>query len=115
MTAAAQQEEQVRTITIEWLKSRNACKDQVAIVKREWGDTIPLTRENLRRAVELQLDLDWLVANLELTTKALRVYNEATAEARRVYYEARAEARRVYCEATVEALADALDAEVAAA
>jgi hypothetical protein len=91
-------------ITVEWLRTEGACSDQIEIVQREWGDAAPLTRENLLRAVELRLDLDWLADELLLSAEPLRVYREATAEAWRVYRAAKAEALRVYRAAKAEAL-----------
>jgi hypothetical protein len=94
------QDKQLRTITVRWLRERDACKDQVAIVKKEWGTgEIPLSRENLLRAAALGLDLGWLAATLDLSAEAWRVYDEAIAEPKRVYNEAIAEPWRVNKEA----------------
>lgn len=65
-------------ITRRWLTRRRACPEQVAIVEAEWADGAELTAANIRRAVELRLDLDWLAPRV-LTALALRAYDEATA------------------------------------
>lgn len=50
---------QAPTVTIEWLCEHGACANQLAVARREWGDTIPITAATLERARELQLDVDW--------------------------------------------------------
>ena len=50
---------QAPTVTIEWLREHGACANQLAVARREWGDTIPITAATLERARELQLDVDW--------------------------------------------------------
>ncbi len=51
-------------ITAKWLIERNACADQVAIVRREWPNGGEVTRGNLRRAADLGLDIDWLARHV---------------------------------------------------
>jgi hypothetical protein len=43
---------------------RDACAKQLGLVKAEWPGGIPLTQEAVKRAVELELDIDWLASNL---------------------------------------------------
>ena len=88
-------------ITRAWLEERRACPDQVAVFAREWPKGAELNEANIRRALELHLDLSWLAERV-LTAEPSRLYCEATAEADRLYCEATAEADRLYCEATAE-------------
>jgi hypothetical protein len=53
---------------------RGACKKQKAIFKAEWPDGAPATLENVLRAVELGLDLQW-GADHWFTSEALAEYN----------------------------------------
>ena len=47
-------------INLEWLKSRNACQTHIRIFSKEWPDGCELNRENLQRALDLGLSIDWL-------------------------------------------------------
>ena len=99
---------QPRTITVAWLREQDACAGQVATVSKEWGETIPLTRENLRRAAALQLDLRWLAGHLNLGAEPWRIYAEATAEVLRIGNEAPAEPGRTRGPARPEAITTAV-------
>ena len=57
-----------------------ACKDQLAIVTREWPNGIPVTQASLDRAVALKLDIDWAAKTL-LTATALVEYERVKAPA----------------------------------
>lgn len=84
-------------ITVKWLKKNYACKDDIKVFCRVWGRKAPLTLENLKRAVELQLDIRWLArCLLRSDNEALKVFDEAADEARRFYDGAIAEAYRVH-------------------
>ena len=82
-----------------------ACKDQLAIVTREWPNGIPVTQASMDRAVALKLDIDWAAKTL-LTATALveyeRVKAPALAEYERVKATARAEYERVRATALAE-------------
>uniref|UniRef100_A0A6M3KMG8 Uncharacterized protein n=1 Tax=viral metagenome TaxID=1070528 RepID=A0A6M3KMG8_9ZZZZ len=46
-------------VTAVQLEKWDACREQVATFRSEWGDSVTLTRAALLRAAELGLDLDW--------------------------------------------------------
>ena len=50
-----------RVITVAFLEDCCACEDQVEIFEKEWPKGAEVTKENVIRALELGLDLDWLV------------------------------------------------------
>lgn len=64
----------MKTITLDRLAG--ACQEQLALVRKEWPDGIPLTEASALRAVEVGLDLDWLAWRL-LTPEALVKYEMA--------------------------------------
>lgn len=73
------------------LKRAGACPEAVALVRKRFGSRpLPLTRERLREAARLKLEVGWLAAHL--APKPRRVYDAAAAEARRVYRVAMADA-----------------------
>ena len=82
-----------------------ACKDQLAIVTREWPNGIPVTQASMDRAVALKLDIDWAAKTL-LTATALveyeRVMAPAMVEYKRVMAPAMVEYERVTDTAMVE-------------
>lgn len=51
-----------RAITTKWLEEHDACKEEIAVFRKEWGKSAPLTRKNLLRAMQLELNLEWLAA-----------------------------------------------------
>lgn len=51
-------------ITLTWLKQNKACKDQIKIFEKEWGEKVEINRENLIRAKQLNFDLYWFIRNL---------------------------------------------------
>lgn len=75
------------TIRISWLRERRACKDQVAAVQAEWGESHELTRDTMIRAAELRLDLGWLAEQL-LARRPLQLYLADCAERVLHIYEA---------------------------
>ena len=56
-----------RTITLDELRSSRACKNQLELFERTFGDRIELTDENVRRAVDAGLDVEWATSQLKLT------------------------------------------------
>ena len=88
-------------VTAKLLTEVNACEDQVATFAQEWPGGMKVNRENLFRAVELDLDIGW-GADEFLRGEALKAYNKATAEATKAYHEAIAEALKAYNKATAE-------------
>jgi len=99
-----------KRITVAWLRRRKACENQVSIFGVEWPQGASLSRENLLRAAELKLDLDWLAE--EILTPPLRdayqkakaplreAYQKATAPLREAYQKAKAPLRKAYQKAT---------------
>ena len=121
-----------KAITVRWLKARGACKDQLELFGRVFGQSAELTRTNAIRAAEAGLDLDWLAGQLldaplraeykRVTAAARAEYERVTAAAwaeyERVTAAAWAEYKRVtaaalaeYKRVTAAALADALELE----
>lgn len=92
----------MKTVTLEWLEEQGACEKQRLIFEQEWGASVELSLASLKRAVELELDLDWLAEYL-LSASALAAYNEATASATADYDEAIAPGRKAYNEAIASA------------
>ena len=77
----------MKTITIEWLESEEACKDQVQIFTETFGDSADLTSENIREAVRVGLDIHWLAEHL-LTTCDLKDAYHAACQPHHDAYEA---------------------------
>jgi len=46
-------------VTAAHLEKWSACKDQLAVFREEWGESVTLSRAVLMRAVGLGLDLGW--------------------------------------------------------
>ena len=94
-------------ITLAMLKG--ACREQRAIFRKEWPEGVEVTLENVRRAQEIGLPLEWSKrwftpeagkAYDEATAPASKAYDEAIATASKTYHEAIATARKAYFEAT---------------
>lgn len=84
-------------VTIPWLREEEACEEQIDIVEAEWGDTnIVLTQEVLQRAVELELNLEWVANHIDLTPAARLVFWNALADVRDAFWAAAKEARDRY-------------------
>ncbi len=84
-------------ITPEFLRRRGACAEQVYIVEREWPDGAETTVDVLMRALELDVDIQWLATLLPRDMR--KAYDEATAIAWKAYDEAIAPAGKAYDEA----------------
>ena len=82
-------------VTVEQLRAKRACTDQVKVFEQEWPDGVEITLEVLQRAVELELDLDWFACRF-LPAPALEAYHKATAPAWKAFQEARAPAWKAY-------------------
>ena len=85
-------------VTKQLLQAHNACDSQVDIFAAEWPEGVDITEEVLRRALALDLNLDWAAWHL-LPEPARKAYEEATAPARKAYEEAKAPAWKAYEEA----------------
>jgi hypothetical protein len=101
-------------VTKEWLEDHEACRDQVKVFVAEWPDGAELTLENLRRAADIGLSIDWLACKI-FDRNQLDEYDHATdpewAEYQRALAPARAEYHRKrewdeYKRATAPALAE---------
>ena len=97
-------------ITLAMLKG--ACRDERAIFRKEWPEGVDVTLENVRRAQEIGLSLEW--GRGWFTPEARKTYAEAIALADKAYHEAIAPARETYFEATAPA-GKALDEAIATA
>lgn len=91
-------------ITPEMLRRANACPEHVKIFEQEWPDGAEVTLENVQRAADLGLDLDWFVYEL-FTVAAQNAYDEAVTVDRAAYYAARDAAQAVYTAAAEPAWA----------
>ena len=101
-------------LTVEYLKAKDACADQVDLFAATFPAGMLLTEENLLTAARAGLNLHWAAFHLlpapaskaydEATATAYKVYNEAIAQADKAYREAIAPARKAYDEATATAL-----------
>jgi hypothetical protein len=74
-------------ITTEWLTKRNACQDQIDTFAREWPEGVVISLAVLKRAAQLQLDLEWfaewvLTVNFYADYKAKRASLDADYEAK---------------------------------
>jgi hypothetical protein len=108
-----------KRITVTWLRRRSACEDQISIFKGEWPQGAILSRENLLRAAELGLDLDWLAQEIlnaplwEAYEKAYaplrEAYEKAYAPLWEAYEKAYALLREAYEKAYAPLLADAIE------
>ncbi len=72
------------TITLEWLAEQYACEDQIEIFKKVFGDSAELNETNAVKALEAELDLDWLARHI-LTTTALEEFERIQAIAEDEY------------------------------
>ena len=90
------------------LRRARACHRQVEIFEREWPEGAAVTLENVQRAAELGLDLDWFAYNL-FTPAARDAYDEATAPAWAAYDKATAPARAAYNKACATAFFEAFE------
>ncbi len=89
-------------VTIDDLLSWGAnikCRD-MQIFQKEWPDGAELTAKNIRRAIELGLDVNF-VASRVLPLSVWKVYDEAVAPAAEACTEAVARAWKAYEEAIV--------------
>ncbi len=84
-----------KPITLNWLKSQGACGDQVKVFEQVFGMEAELTEANAAKAIEANLDLDWLVKHL-LTAPARTEYRRATAAVWTEYDQAIAIAKAEY-------------------
>ena len=79
----------MKEVTVEWLKSQEACSDQVALFEAAFGQSAKITKRNLLKAASAGLNIEWLAQRC-LKGKSWRAYGEARAAASRAYDEATA-------------------------
>ena len=82
----------------------DACASQLLIVRREWPLGVPLTPLTAQRAVELGLDLEWIVGHL-LDDLAWAEFERVRAKAKADYERVTAPAWADYTRVTVKAWA----------
>lgn len=51
-------------INLDWLKSKDACQGNIDIFCTEWPDGCEANRQNLERAIVLELDMTWFATNV---------------------------------------------------
>ena len=95
-----------KVITGEMLSDMAACDSQVNIFEDEWLDGGVMTLQNVVRATELSLDLDWFASRF-LSDPARKAYDEAVDPARKAYFEVVDLARKAYNEVVGLALYNA--------
>ena len=54
----------MKKITVKWLIERKACKGQVAHFQELFGEEAEITLDNLKKAVAIGLNLNWLAKEL---------------------------------------------------
>ena len=89
-------------ITAELLRSKGACRDQVALFEKHFPKGATVTVSRCKKVARI-FDWDWAAATL-LSDTAAKAYSEACAPAAKAYYEACAPARKAYNEACITAL-----------
>ena len=89
-------------ITVDVLRSHNACADQVSLFAATFPDGCDITRAVLRKARKAGLEVGWIARWLPPDIHN-KVYDAAMAEPRKVYDAAMDEARKVYDAAMAEA------------
>lgn len=52
-----------KRITVRMLRARDACPTEIKIFRKEWPKGAEVTADNLRRAAELGMFIDWLGDN----------------------------------------------------
>lgn len=67
-------------ITLQFLVDNDACDDEISIFKSVFGDRAEVTIENFDRAVEVGLDLEWLI-NRIVEPEVLKRFKAAKAAA----------------------------------
>jgi hypothetical protein len=82
------------TITLEGLKERGACPNQMALFEATFGDHVEVTKGLLLKWCH-QFDLRWVAINY-LTGERRKAYKEAVASAWKAYKEAVASAQKAY-------------------
>ena len=89
-------------LTYERLKEHGACREQLALFKRKYGESVVVTVE---AAQEVAGEFDWLWARRLLDAPAWAAYEAATASASAAYEAATASAWAAYEAATASASA----------
>ena len=92
-------------ITLEMLRQKHACRDQVARFKELFGDAVEVTVELVVKHAQ-DFDWDWAARSL-LSAAGYSAYNAARAKSRRAYAAATAKSRRAYAAALAAATDEA--------
>jgi cell division septum initiation protein DivIVA len=92
-------------ITLEELKSKNACSEHLELFKKHFGESVKLTREVLIAAPSQGFNLDWLAENF-LSEYQRAEYERVTADAWAEYKRVTAPALAEYERVTAPALAE---------
>ena len=67
-------------ITVEFLRTKKACPEQLKVFKKMFGDGAELTLPNLKRAVDADLRINWLASQIMDRQKQI-IYAAAVVEA----------------------------------
>ena len=86
----------MKTITLQQLIDKDACKDQVELFKKTFGDSVEVTRELAIKYAQY-FDFIWAADNL-LDAPAWKIYKETIAPALKLYKETTAPAWKLYKE-----------------
>jgi hypothetical protein len=70
-----------KTISVQWLKSQEACKEDVELFERTFGERARITKRGLVAAAAAGLDLLWLAGHLGKDALAEYEYRRVTAQA----------------------------------
>ncbi len=74
-------------VSAKMLREKDACSSEVRIFQKEWPEGAKITFKNVLRALDLNLDIDWLADHC-LTAPALKVYVKIDTPAFEAYVEA---------------------------
>lgn len=85
----------MKTIDVTFLKRKHACKEQIALFRRTFGESVKITRANCLKAAEVELDFDWAAIKL-LSSKALKTYSKEKISAWRDYEVTKVQAQNTY-------------------
>ncbi len=91
-----------KKITAQMLREKGASCSAVDVFEKEWPAGAFVSLKNIRKAQEINLDIDWFAFHF-FTATAREAYNKATATAGEAYKKATATARGAYKKATATA------------
>ena len=82
-------------VTVSQLTKLNACRDQVDLFIKTYGQEVEVTEANCLIAVRAGIDIGWAAQKL-LTPKQKQAYKDAEAPLRKAYKDAEAPLRKAY-------------------